>query len=175
MSWNWLDQKGEKVFNVSEISYSMKIKDIDGRAFETPMKVIPVQQIEEATNIVEMKEDTVYQKFSLVLFPFNSSRLDAKNANLLKQVVAVYKNHPNCCVKVYGYCDDIGKEEYNMKLSSRRAKMARDLLRKMGVPAKKIVHRGYGEINPIFSNASPEGRFLNRTVQIYVGYPSGAE
>jgi outer membrane protein OmpA-like peptidoglycan-associated protein len=30
---------------------------------------------------------------------------------------------------------------------------------------------GYGEINPLFSNATPEGRFLNRTVQIHISYP----
>jgi outer membrane protein OmpA-like peptidoglycan-associated protein len=89
--------------------------------------------------------------------------------------VDVYKEHPDCCVKVYGYCDDIGKEEYNLKLSTKRAKIVCDLLRKLGIPKSKMVHKGYGEINPIFSNASPEGRFLNRTVQIYVGYPASAE
>ncbi|NOZ60361.1 MAG: OmpA family protein [Calditrichaeota bacterium] len=175
VSWNWLNQKGEKLFNVPEVTYGMKIKDKDGRVFESTTKTIPVKQIEEATTLVETKEDTIYQKFSLVLFPFNSSKLSKNNADLLKKIVDVYKNHPDCCVKVFGYCDDIGNEEYNLKLSVKRAKMACDLLRKMGISGKKIVHRGYGEINPIFSNASPEGRFLNRTVQIYVGYPAGAE
>ncbi len=175
INWNWLDKKGEKVFNVSKITYRMLVKDKDGKVFQTPAKTIPVQQLEEATTFVEMREDTIYQKFSLVLFPFNSSHLDKANTNLLKKIVDVYNEHPDCCVKVYGYCDDIGKEEYNLKLSTKRAKIVCNLLRKLGIPKSKMVHKGYGEINPIFSNASPEGRFLNRTVQIYVGYPESAE
>jgi len=38
---------------------------------------------------------------------------------------------------------------------------------------KQLSFAGYGETNPIFTNQLPEGRFLNRTVQVYIGYPAG--
>ena len=174
-NWNWLNDAGEKINGLSEIWYGLMIKDKEGAQFQSQEQKIPVEILEETGGFVEVKEDTVYQKFGLVLFPFNSANLDKKNSALLKKIVKVYKEHPDCYIKVFGYCDDIGAEEYNMKLSQKRAKAACRILRRLGVPKGKMLCRGYGEINPIFSNATPEGRFLNRTVQIYVLYPRIAE
>ena len=88
----------------------------------------------------------------------------------MQKVLARFLEHPNATMKIYGYSDTIGDEEYNLKLSTQRAKTAYDILVRLGIPIEKLSYRGYGEINPIFSNKTPEGRFLNRTVQIYISY-----
>ena len=89
----------------------------------------------------------------------------------MQRVLDIYTKHPDASIKVFGYCDDIGDEKYNLKLSKQRAKIAYNILRRMGIPKGLLSYHGYGEINPIFTNGTPEGRFLNRTVQIYIGYP----
>lgn len=172
ISWNWINNKSEKIDGVSKIDYGVAIKDKDGSLFESVKKSIPVDQLEEATTQVETAQDTIFEKMSLVLFDFNSSQLSAANKSLMKKALDIYNAHDGAFVKVFGYCDDIGDEDYNMKLSTKRAKIAFDILRNMGVPKRNLNFKGYGEINPIFSNLSPEGRFLNRTVQIYIGYPN---
>lgn len=144
------------------------------RSLKRPPKTVPITEIQETVNITEVQQDTLYEKFSLILFDFNSSKLSTNNQYLMQQVLDSYQRHPEAKIKVYGFCDDIGAEEYNFKLSTDRAKISYNVLKKMGIPGNKILFAGYGETNPIFINQLPEGRFLNRTVQVYIGYPAGA-
>ena len=171
INWNWIDESGEKINNISHIDYFIKITDQDGRIFESRRQPLPVFQTVESTTIAETKQDTVFEKFSLVLFDFNSSKLSENNQYLLQRVLSRYYEHPDATMKVYGYCDNIGSEEYNFKLSTERAEMTYNILTKMKIPRQHLSYLGYGEINPIFSNSTPEGRFLNRTVQIHISYP----
>ena len=53
-------------------------------------------------------------------------------------------------------------------LSERRAMRVRDILVQSGVPPKRLSVRGYGETDPIADNATPEGRQLNRRVQLEI-------
>lgn len=171
-SWNWIGVAGEKIQDNHQLEYKINITDEDGETFEGPLQVLPIAQQEEtASQAVSTGKDSVFEKFSLILFDFNSSQLSGNNQNLMQRVWNIYATHPGAAVKVYGFCDNIGSEEYNLKLSTKRAKIAYDILRRMKIDEKKLSYLGYGEINPIFSNATPEGRFLNRTVQIYIGYP----
>ncbi|MBN1350686.1 OmpA family protein [candidate division KSB1 bacterium] len=170
-SWNWIDDSGERIHDVSQIQYGISITDQDNESFESAPKTIPVVQVDESTAIAETRQDSVFEKFSLILFDFNSSQIGGSNKALMQKVLNIYTAHPSASIRVYGFCDDIGNEDYNLNLSQKRAKIAHDILIRMGIPGGKLAFHGYGEINPIFSNTSPEGRFLNRTVQIYIGYP----
>jgi len=69
-----------------------------------------------------------------VLFDFNSSQLSENNRYLLDKILARYHEHPDAAIKVYGFSDAIGDEEYNKKLSTERAKMTFQLLARMGMP-----------------------------------------
>lgn len=175
ITWNWINDAGDKISEISQLDYAIKITDSGGRGFESPRKSVPVFQTTESSIMAEANQDTLFEKFSLVLFDFNSSRLSESNQYLMQKVLARYTEHPDATMSVYGYSDSIGDEEYNQKLSAQRAKTAYDILVKMKIPREKLSYLGYGEINPIFSNATPEGRFLNRTVQIYIRYPKPVE
>ena len=75
-------------------------------------------------------------------------------------------------VDIEGHTDNIGKEEYNLKLSERRAKAVYDLLIARGLPENQIRHYGLGAANPLYENDMPEKRALNRTVTITLEYQS---
>jgi len=62
----------------------------------------------------------------------------------------------------------VGTDEYNQKLSEKRAQSARDYLVSQGVKSDSIVSQGFGKNNPIESNNTPEGRQKNRRVEIVV-------
>ena len=72
-------------------------------------------------------------------------------------------------INVIGHTDSDGTEEYNMALSIRRAEAVRDYMVSEGVDAAIIDVSGEGELNPIASNATKEGRAENRRVDIHVG------
>ena len=71
-------------------------------------------------------------------------------------------------IEVVGHTDSIGTEVYNQGLSERRAASVRDYLVEQGVNSELITTRGMGEIQPIASNETREGRAQNRRVEITV-------
>ena len=69
-------------------------------------------------------------------------------------------------LQVEGHTDSIGADAYNQDLSERRARAVRDYLVSKGVNARRIGSVGYGESKPVASNDTPEGRSLNRRVEV---------
>jgi len=68
---------------------------------------------------------------------------------------------------IAGHSDSQGPEEYNQGLSERRAQAVREyLLANYQIDEKKLVSRGYGELRPVASNDTSEGRYKNRRVEV---------
>lgn len=70
---------------------------------------------------------------------------------------------------IEGHTDAIGTDQYNEKLSLSRAEAVRAYLMQAGIPADRLSPaRGLGKASPVASNETPEGRQLNRRVEIVV-------
>lgn len=68
-------------------------------------------------------------------------------------------------VEIAGHTDSVGSDEYNQKLSERRAKAVRDyLVNELGMDANLFSAVGYGESQPIATNDTDEGRAQNRRI-----------
>jgi len=78
-------------------------------------------------------------------------------------------------IDVIGHTDSDGSEEYNQALSVRRAQSVKDYLVSEGVDPAIIDVSGQGELNPVVSNATREGRAQNRRVDILVGVTAPME
>ncbi len=102
------------------------------------------------------------QKLSLLLFDFNSSNLDSLQMQSLKKFAPIIQ--VSKVIEVAGYTDNIGSEEYNLNLSTQRARRVAEYLK---IKNANVV--GYGETKPFIDNRTPEGRFYLRTVQIIFG------
>ncbi|MDO9468987.1 MAG: OmpA family protein, partial [Thiobacillus sp.] len=59
-----------------------------------------------------------------------------------------------------------GSDAYNMRLSKQRAEAVRNFLISRGVAADRLTAKGYGEAQPVADNATEEGRFKNRRVEL---------
>jgi len=101
-----------------------------------------------------------------VFFEFDRADLKPESELELMEVVRLLQAHPRWKVEVQGHTDSIGKAEYNQQLSQRRAEAVRQFLVQRGVRAERIFARGYGGSRPIASNATEEGRALNRRTEI---------
>ena len=71
-------------------------------------------------------------------------------------------------MQVLGYTDSTGNDKINIPLSQRRAQTVANYLVLRGVAATRISAAGMGALNPIATNATPEGREQNRRVEIYL-------
>ncbi len=107
---------------------------------------------------------------SVALFPRRSGELTAGGMKLLEEnrEKAREQLRRASYVEIIGHTDDVGDDDYNQELSEQRARSVRDYLVKTGVTASKIVTVGAGEISPIASNKTEEGRAENRRVEILV-------
>jgi OOP family OmpA-OmpF porin len=77
------------------------------------------------------------------------------------------KTNPTLTGEVQGHTDSTASAEYNQELSEARAKAVRDYFIKQGIAPGRIQAVGYGETRPVASNDSPEGRALNRRVELH--------
>ncbi|MCK7595713.1 OmpA family protein [Microbulbifer sp. CAU 1566] len=101
-----------------------------------------------------------------IQFETNSATLTSSAKTSLNKVVQSLRNQPNTQVEVAGHTDNMGKDDYNLGLSGRRAESVRRYLVERGVNASRISARGYGETQPIASNATNAGRAQNRRVEL---------
>jgi OOP family OmpA-OmpF porin len=103
-----------------------------------------------------------------VNFQTNSDRLLPNAATILNDAAATLLKNPSIKVEVAGHTDSDGSAEYNESLSARRAATVRDYLINGGVNPDRITARGYGEAQPVASNATAEGKAENRRVVLRV-------
>jgi OOP family OmpA-OmpF porin len=67
-----------------------------------------------------------------------------------------------------GHTDSVGTDEYNQKLSIRRAESVKAYLESKGVESNRVYTEGKGEKQPVADNKSADGRAKNRRVEIEV-------
>jgi len=71
-------------------------------------------------------------------------------------------------IELSGHTDNVGADDANLKLSEERAKTVTDYLIGLGVATDRVVVKGYGEIKPLTTNDTDEGRQLNRRVEFTI-------
>ena len=114
----------------------------------------------------EPKNDAVVGGYYAPIgFEFDSSVLKTESYSTLDKLAKELRDS-NGTVTLDGYASAEGTEEYNLNLSKDRANAVKQYLVNAGVAASSINANGYGEANPIASNATEEGRVQNRRVEI---------
>lgn len=103
-----------------------------------------------------------------ILFDFDSYALRPESRQTLSELASVLERYPEQSVSVAGHTDSQGTDAYNQTLSENRANAVKNFLASQGVPRNRIAAYGYGESRPVASNATAEGRQLNRRVQVYI-------
>jgi OOP family OmpA-OmpF porin len=100
-------------------------------------------------------------------FDFNRAEVKPGDGeDVLSNVVKTMKDNPGLKVLVEGHTDSVGSEDYNLRLSERRANAVRDYIVRQGVDAARITTRGAGEARPVASNDTAAGRAENRRAEV---------
>lgn len=118
---------------------------------------------------VERQGDKLYVALpSGILFDVDKDQVRPDAGPPLETAADVLVKYPDTYVTVEGHTDSTGSHEYNQSLSERRAMRVSDILVRNGVPPGRLSVRGYGETDPIADNSTPDGRQVNRRVQLEI-------
>ncbi|MDD2449149.1 MAG: OmpA family protein [Sulfurimonas sp.] len=100
-----------------------------------------------------------------VNFEFDSTKVDAASQKPIKEYADFLNKNNNYNTKIVGHTDSTGSEEYNQKLSEKRAATVKNILLENGVDTAKVTTVGKGELDPVADNSTAEGRAENRRVE----------
>lgn len=101
-----------------------------------------------------------------VTFQSGRSALTRSSFAVLDQVAASLAAHPDVNIEIAGHTDNVGSARTNLLLSRARADAVRAYLARRGVSPARMISRGYGESQPVASNATEDGRSENRRVEL---------
>ncbi|MCX6154930.1 MAG: OmpA family protein [Candidatus Kapabacteria bacterium] len=106
-----------------------------------------------------------------VVFEFDKANLSKESNPILDNFFVLMKSYPNMEVELRGHTDNVNNspdEEYNMRLSQRRADAVKKYLVNKGISAARISSKGFGEKQPIADNKLDEGRAQNRRTEFII-------
>jgi outer membrane protein OmpA-like peptidoglycan-associated protein len=109
-----------------------------------------------------------------VLFTSGQADLKAGAAGNLDKLITFLNEYPNRTVMIEGYTDSVGSEDYNQRLSQRRADSVKTYLVAQGIRSIRLAASGKGEDAPVAGNESADGRQQNRRVEVIINNPPAA-
>lgn len=112
--------------------------------------------------IFEMDKPVVLEGIN---FAFNSSEILPESEKILNQAHESMHAHPEIVVEISGHTDSKGSNEYNQRLSERRANAVRNWMMNHGIDGSRMVAVGNGEERPVASNETEDGRLRNRRIE----------
>lgn len=150
-----LDQDNDGILDVDdECPTVFGVKENKG----CPVKEKTAEEIEAE----KMKVEPVY-------FDTNKATFSAQEKVKIDKLVNLLKENSNYNVKITGYTDELGTDTYNLNLSKSRVSSVVRSITSSKIKKNRIeLQKGFGEANPAATNATEEGRALNRRVEFEV-------
>ncbi|MDP2599949.1 MAG: OmpA family protein [Deltaproteobacteria bacterium] len=122
-------------------------------------------------------KQVVYKKivYRGIQFDFDKSNIKAESIPILQKDIDNLKeeSQKNKTIRIVGHTDSKGSDEYNQKLSERRATAVRDYFMSQGIDGNRLIAEGKGEADPVAPNTingkdNPEGRAENRRIELLI-------
>src|SRR5690606_7995052 len=164
-----IDPEGNFVYNMGE---NFKIELPNGKwitvgKFSTEQKLFRFLSDPEATSTRRSNADWI--TLDRVGFKTSSSELISKSSEQLRNIAFLLKTFPNAKIKIGGYTDNAGDEDFNLKISTERANAVKAALEKHGIDESRMQSEGYGAQHFVCEqNDSDICKAKNRRVSIKV-------
>lgn len=126
--------------------------------YQEVQKDFPLHKIQVGSHVV----------LKNVFFDFNKATLRKESQPELNRIYNFMQKFPKIRVRIAGYTDNIGSDEYNETLSQKRAESVVQYLIDKGIEASRLEAKGYGETDPIDTNETEEGRQNNRRTEVII-------
>lgn len=119
-------------------------------------------------DVIREGDNLLLRMPSGITFAYDDASVQPQFQPTLNEVASTLAQYPKTYIDVYGHTDSDGSDAYNQGLSERRAQSVANYLSSHGVQSARIATRGFGETQPIASNATAEGKAQNRRVEIKI-------
>jgi outer membrane protein OmpA-like peptidoglycan-associated protein len=146
-----------------EVRYSLWLQDRAGQEISTPWQKIRSRRAKQESIHVE--------RIPIILFAFDDYELDRASRRLqtkLQLIAGKLRQDPAAIAHCYGHADSIGEHQHNQQLSLQRARNVHGELVKMGIAASRLSSLGFSATQPLANNRLPEGRMMNRRVEVHI-------
>lgn len=124
-----------------------------------PVEEIPVK--------VDYLKRAIDKGYTSVFFAFDSAEPQSFSISAVSYVGTFLKENPSVNLEIKGYADELGPEDYNLKLSEARAKSVYDLLVSSGISPNRMTFKGYGEDTSV-DKTSEDARQMARRVSFEI-------
>ena len=145
----YVEKKGflPKIYNVDRDSIK-NVKDLK-------VELVPIAQGEEFV-------------FENVFFDFDSFDLKQESFSSLRRLHRFLQDNPTVSILITGHTDNLGSDDYNLKLSLQRAQSVQNYLLNEGTKTNRIKVAGMGFREPMVPNSSPSNQALNRRITVSI-------
>ncbi len=103
-----------------------------------------------------------------IFFEVNKAEIKEESYPELDRLVKIMKENPQMKIEIAGHTDDTGSDEYNLRLSQKRADAVAEYLKEKSIASDRVLAKGYGETRPVKPNTSEENRAYNRRVEFKI-------
>lgn len=117
---------------------------------------------EEIVDQVDYIKRAIEDGYVSVFYAFDSDKPLSYSISAAQYVSTFLKKNPGISVEVQGFADELGPEDYNLKLSERRAKAVYDILVDSGVDASRLSYKGYGEDTSVNKDSADARQMARR-------------
>jgi len=171
-----LIRKGKKIYSekngkltIPDISNSQTVVYFHHNNYITKKVKINKTQKDITVKMQKIETGKVYN-INNINFATASSHLLQNSIPLLNKLAITLRSKKNLILHITGHTDNIGKQEYNKKLSQRRAQAVASYLVKNGISPRRVTATGLGQSKPIASNKTKTGRAKNRRTEFIFLY-----
>ena len=141
--------------------------DKQAQKIKTEIPGAKVERVAEGINVTFDENNPDGSKAG-VYFATNKYNINDNSKLALDKLVKIFNEYPETNILIEGHTDDVGKDEYNMKLSRRRADAVVDYLKQAGIAASRLTAKYYGESQPKVDNTTDANKALNRRVEFAI-------
>lgn len=139
-----------------------------GQYMDRQQRAMEAQLSGSGVGVARQGDNLVLRMPSDVTFATNQSAIDPRFMPVLQDVARVLQQYDQSTVDVIGHTDSSGGDAINQPLSERRASSVASELVRNGVLAQRLYVAGNSSRNPVATNATPEGKAMNRRVEILI-------
>ncbi|WP_276379475.1 OmpA family protein [Flavobacterium sp. H4147] len=147
-----------------------KVANLEEQIKKTPEKVIvdrPVTTNNTVVNDKDLLKEMINNEYYSVYFGFNKSTPIENSTAAIDVILNYLRKNPSASLDIIGYADQVGKSEYNEKLSKARANSVKTILEKAGIASSRLNVTAAGADTSIQKD-SEEARRLARRVTFRV-------
>jgi len=145
--------------------------EVESSGYLTSTQMVSVSAGEAVTVEVQLRpalREGQVMSFANIYFDSGSATLQPASHSVLDEIVGLLQDNPGVSMEISGHTDSDGSSSYNQDLSRRRAESVRAYLVGRGVSASRLTTVGYGESQPVASNATAAGKAENRRIEFRV-------